>query len=224
MQGMGHYRVYGRPGTGSFAPEMLLTEIGEAYELVPISKEAARGEAYARICPTAVVPALALPDGEIVLESAAICMHLTLAHPEAGLAPEPGSPAHAHFLQWMVYLANSLYEGCRRVNYAGDYTAGGADEAEQVKAQGYADTLVAYALLEQALAKGPGSGLAPGPGLLGKITAVDHYLFMLMTWHPEGEGALYEPYPHLAGLAKAIRSRPPLKALIEENAGPPPAG
>ncbi|MEQ8654980.1 MAG: glutathione S-transferase family protein [Kiloniellales bacterium] len=214
---MGHYRVYGRPNTGSFAPEMLLTEIGQPYELVPISKEAGQSAAYKAICPTAVVPALALPDGEIVLESAAICIHLTLAHPEAGLAPQPGSPAHASFLQWMVYLSNSLYEGCRRVNYADIYTAGGPAEAAMVKEKAYADTLVAYDLLEAALAKGP------GPGLLGAITAVDHYLFMLMTWHPEGEGALYKPYPKLARLAQAIRSRAPLKALIEENAGPPPA-
>ncbi len=213
---MGHYRVYGRPGTGSFAVEMLLSEMGEAYELVPISKEAARSEAYTAINPTAVVPALTLPDGEIVLESAAICIHLTLAHPGAGLAPEPGSAAHAHFLQWMVYLSSTLYEGYRRVNYADIYAGGDAAAAEQVKEKALAATLIAYGLLEEAVAKGP------GPGLLGAITAADHYLFMLMTWHPGGEGALYEPYPHLARLAQAIRSRAPLKALIEENAGPPP--
>ncbi len=214
---MGHYRVYGRPSTGSFAPEMLLTEMGQVYELVLISKEAAREAAYTAICPTAVVPALALPDGEIVLESAAICIHLTLAHPEAGLAPRPGSAEHAQFLQWMVYLSNSLYEGCRRFNYADIYTAGGKAEAEKVQEKALADTFTAYDLLERTVAQ------RPGPGLLGPISALDHYLFMLMTWHPDGEGALYKPYPNLAGLAKAIRSRAPLKALIEENAGPPPA-
>ncbi len=215
---MEHYRVYGRPWTGSLAPEMLLTELGQPYELVLISKEAARGEAYLAICPTAVVPALGLPSGETILESAAICIHLTLAHPEAGLAPKAGSANHARFLQWMVYLSGSLYEGCRRINYADIYTSGGPEEAAKVKAKALADCFTAYDLLEAALSQGG------GPGLLGEISAVDHYLFMLMTWHPEGEGDLYQRYPRLARLAKAIRSRPQLKTLIEENAGPPPAG
>ncbi len=212
---MNFYRVYGRPGTGSFAPEMLLTEMGQPYELVPISAEAAQGAAYLAICPTAMVPALGLPSGEIIHESAAICIHLTLAHPEAGLAPEPGSAQHARFLQWMVYLSTTLYGAYRRVNYADRFTTTGAADAEKVQGKGLADALAAYDLLEQALHE--------GPGLLGAISAVDHYLFMLMTWHPGGEGALYGTYPRLWALAAVLRSRPPLHELIAENAGPAPA-
>ncbi len=214
---MAHYRVYGRAGAGSFAPEMLLTEMGQPYELVPISKEAAGGEAYLKICPTAMVPALGLPGGAVVWESAAICIHLTLAHPEAGLAPEPGSAEHARFLQWMAYLSSSLYQCCRRIYYAERYTIDGAADAEKVKAKAIVDSLEVYRLLEEALAE------RPGPWLLGDLSAADHYLFMLMTWFPEGEAGLLAAYPRLADLAGALRARPALQALIEENAGPAPA-
>ena len=120
------YRLYGRPRTGSFAPEMLLSEMRQPYELVPISAEAARSATYRRLCPTGFVPALTLPGGETLFESAAICIHLTLAHPAARLAPQPGSPAHARFLQWMVYLATGLYGAYRRVYHAEDHCASGA--------------------------------------------------------------------------------------------------
>jgi glutathione S-transferase len=97
----GTYKLYGRQGAGSLAPQMLLEEIGAAYELIWISKAPADIEALRRISPAAKIPALLLPDGTVVSESAAILIHLTNAHPEAGLAPIAGGPAHAHFLQWM---------------------------------------------------------------------------------------------------------------------------
>jgi len=81
------YRLYGRRGAGSLAPQMLLEEIGAAYELVWVSKAPAEIEAFRRISPAAKIPALMLQDGTMVSESAAILIHLTNAHPAAGLAP-----------------------------------------------------------------------------------------------------------------------------------------
>ncbi len=216
---MSNYRIYGRPFTGSFAVEMLLTEMGRPYELVPISAEAAKAEAYRAICPTGLVPALALPDGAIVYESAAIMIHLTLAHPETGQAPTPGSAAHARFLQWMAYLSTTLYGACRRFYHS--ETIVGDDQAAQetVKAMAIADCLQAYRLLDEAAAT------TEGPGLLGALSAADFYLFMLLTWHPEGgEAAVTGAFARLADLATALRVRRALQALIAENAAPLPAG
>ncbi len=206
------YRLYGRAGTGSFAPEMLLVEMEQPYELVPISGEAARSAEYRRLCPTAMVPAITLPNGQTIFESAAITIHLTLAHPGAGLAPAPGSAAHARFLQWMAFLSGTLYGAYRRVNYSDRFTSAGAADAEKVRAKGLADALEAYRLLESALE-------GAGPGLIGPLGAVDFYLFMLMTWHDPSEEALHREFRNLSRLATAVRARPRLQELIAENTG-----
>ena len=60
------YRLYARQGAGSLAPQMLLEEIGAAYELVWVSKAAAEIEAFRRVSPAAKIPVLGLPDGTVV--------------------------------------------------------------------------------------------------------------------------------------------------------------
>jgi hypothetical protein len=69
------YKLYARQGAGSLAPQMLLEEIGAAYELIWISKAPADIEVLRRISPAAKIPALLLPDGTVVSESAAILIH-----------------------------------------------------------------------------------------------------------------------------------------------------
>jgi len=207
------YRLYGRPGTGSFAPEMLLTEMEQPYELVPTTAEAAKSDDYRSLCPTGMVPALTLPGGETIFESAAICLHLTLAHPAAGRAPPRGTPASARFLQWMAYQATALYGAYRRIYHAEDHVAGDPACAQAVKAKGKADVDAALALLSSALEA------QEGPGLLGDLGAADYYLFMLTTWHPEGAAALAGRHPGLGRLAAAVRTRPALAELIAENGG-----
>jgi glutathione S-transferase len=40
-------------------------------------------------------------------EAAAITLHLADQHPQAGLAPMPGTPERAQFYKWMVHLTNT---------------------------------------------------------------------------------------------------------------------
>src|ERR1700683_5124768 len=133
------HRLYARPGAGSLAPQMLLEEIGAAYELVWISKAPAEIEALRRVSPAAKIPVLVLPDGTVVSESAAILIHLTNAYPAAALAPVSGSSAHARFLQWMVFLSANMYEAPVRFFYADRYSAAGEAAAAQIKQQALAD-------------------------------------------------------------------------------------
>ncbi|MEO1192573.1 MAG: glutathione S-transferase family protein [Pseudomonadota bacterium] len=207
---MAHYRLFGRRGSGSLAPEMVLTALGQAYEMVPTSAEAARLDPYRQLCPTRIVPAMTLPSGETIFESAAICIHLTLAHPQEarGLVPATGTPQHAVFLQWMAYLATAVYGAYRRCYHTEDHTHGGEVEYALIRARAKEDLLEAYALLERALQT---SG---GPGLQGTLGVVDFYLFMLTTWYPGGMAQLYDEHPGLAGLAAAVRARPDFAALL----------
>src|SRR5690348_1637278 len=93
------YKLYGRPGTGSVTIEAILERSPDGQ--VP--------EKLARLNPLGQVPVLCLPSGEVMTESAAMALYLGDKHPEADLAPPPGSPGRAAYLRWLVYLATNTY-------------------------------------------------------------------------------------------------------------------
>ena len=103
--------VYGAEGSGSVPVEATLTLLGVPYrviEAVTWVEQAAR-ERVAAVNPQRQVPAIVLPSGEIITESAAILIYLADLHPEAGLAPRPADPQRAQFLRWMAYVSSAIY-------------------------------------------------------------------------------------------------------------------
>lgn len=193
------YRLYSRKGAGSLAPQMLLEEVGAAYELVWIGKAPADIEAFRRVSPAAKIPVLVLPDGTVVCESAAILIHLTSAYPAAALAPVTGSSAHALFLQWMVFLSANAYEAALRYFYSERYSAAGEAAAAQIKSQALADWTRHLQAVHAALS----------PYVLGtQASAADHYLYMLASWYPPDDPALASQLPKLRQHAELMRRRP----------------
>src|SRR5260370_8206279 len=128
----GAYKLYGRANAGSLAVQLVLEEIGAPYALIGVGRAAAELEAFRRINPTGKVPALVLPDGTPVFESAAILIHLTHAHPAANLAPPAGSTAHARFLQWMLFLSSNVYESVLRCPYPEPYPTSAMPPAHDI--------------------------------------------------------------------------------------------
>lgn len=195
----GKYRLYARRNAGSLAPQILLEEIGASYELIWIGKTPSDLEALRRVNPAGKIPSLVLPDGTAVAESAAILVHLTDAHPEAGLAPPAGSSAHARFLQWMVYLSANLYDAVLRYYYAERYSTSGALAAPAIKAQALADYGTHLERIHGELS----------PYVLGdRLSAADPYLHMLAGWYPEDMQLLLARLPRLAQHAGLLRRRP----------------
>ena len=195
----GKYRLHGRRGAGSLAPQILLEEIGAAYELIWFSKTPADLEALRRVNPAGKIPSLVLPDGTVMAESAAILIHLTNAHPQAGLAPPAGSTAHARFLQWMVFLSANLYEAALRYYYSERYSTAGATGAPAIKAQAVADYGAHLERVHRELS----------PYVLGEqFSAADPYLHMLAGWYPEDQAPLASRLPRLGQHAELLRRRP----------------
>ena len=202
------YRLYARQGAGSLAPQMLLEEIAAAYELVWVSKARTEIEAFRRISPAAKIPVLMLPDGTVVSESAAILIHLTNAHPAAALAPVAGSSAHAHFLQWMVFLSANAYEAALRFFYPDRYSAAGEGAAAQIKRQALADWTGHFENLQAALS----------PYVLGaELSAADHYLYMLASWYPLDDSTLAARLPKLRQHAELVRRRPATRKAEQDH-------
>jgi glutathione S-transferase len=193
------YTLYGRTNSGSLAIQIVLEELRVPYQLVWVGRSAEDVAQYCRINPAGKVPALALPDGATVFESAAILLHLTGTHPAARLAPPIGSSAHARFLQWIVFLSANVYEAVLRYYYPERYSTAGGAAAEDIKAQALLDFRRQIELVHDRL--DPYLG---GPD----FTAADPYLYMLASWYPDGVTALERQLPKLGRHAALVRERP----------------
>jgi glutathione S-transferase len=99
-------KLYHQARTRSSRVKWLLEELGVPYELqvVEIFSGGGRAPEYQRaVHPHGYVPALE-DEGLVLIESAAICMHLADRHGGGRLAPPVGSLARARYYEWMVYI------------------------------------------------------------------------------------------------------------------------
>ena len=104
-------KIFGAVGSGSVPIEATLTLLGIPYEVIEAvtwESEEAR-KRVETVNPLRQVPALVLPSGEIVTESAAILIYLADLHPEARLAPGLNDPKRAQYLRWMTYVSAAIY-------------------------------------------------------------------------------------------------------------------
>jgi glutathione S-transferase len=204
------YKLYGRTTAGSHAVQMVLEEIGTPYELIWVSKAPADLEAYRRVNPAGKIPALVLPDGTAVSESAAILIYLSGAHPAARLAPPAGTTEHARFLQWMVFMSANVYETALRSYFPERYSSD-ATAAAGIKEQAINDYARDLETIHGALS----------PYVIGEsYSAADPYLYMLASWYPGDMGALSARLPKLAQHSALMRRRPAtLKSDKDHAAG-----
>src|SRR5260370_38100064 len=70
-------------------------------------RQESKGEQHRARHPLGRVPVLEDEDG-FVFESAAICLHLADLHPDAGLAPAPGTHERALHYQWTIFAPAEL--------------------------------------------------------------------------------------------------------------------
>jgi glutathione S-transferase len=202
------FTLYGRPGSGSLAVQVALEEIGVPYERIWVSAEPTEVARYKEINPTGRVPALELPDGTIMFESAAILIHLALLNPDAKLAPQPGTTRHAAFLQWMCFLSANVYEAVLRIYYSTRYSPRGEADASVIRDQGAADFVNHMSLIVRGL----------NPYVLGaEYSIADAYLYMLASWYPD-RSDLNTRLPALAAHSAKLAARPAVVKVDADHA------
>jgi GST-like protein len=177
-RGAAMYRLFGRPGWGSALVEAQLAWYGLPFETQDLEdlfhSEAAR-ERLSAVNPLAQVPTLALPDGAVMTESAAITLHLADITGSTELVPAAAEPARRDFLRWLVFLVANIYP---TFTYADDPARFVPGQGAQ---QGFRSNVDAYALrLWQQM-----EGIAGAPFLLGeRCTALDIYVAVMTRWRP----------------------------------------
>jgi glutathione S-transferase len=203
------YTLYGRQSSGSLAVQVALEELGVPYERIWVSREPADVERLKKLNSTGKVPALILPDGTVMFESAAMLLHLSLQFPQQGLAPAANEAAHATFLQWMVFLSANVYEAALRMYYPARYSSRGEADAAAVQQQGAADFMAHLGLISQSLK----------PYVLGsRYSIADVYLYMLGTWFQGDRQELYGRLPALGSHAKLLLQRPAVVKVEADHA------
>jgi glutathione S-transferase len=202
------YTLYYAPGSASLVVHLALIEAGADYELkrIDIEKGEQRTREYLAINPHGVVPTL-MVDGQPCMEAAALTLLVAERHGAAGLAPAPGSAQRPAFLQWMLYLANSLQPLYRQWFYPNDHLAEGGAEVKENARLGIGKC---WDYIDAHLA-------AHGPYLLGDVfSAADLYALMLMRWARNMPRPATQ-WPHVARLAVRLKARPSWPRMCAEE-------
>jgi glutathione S-transferase len=101
-------RLFHVPTSRSTRVLWTLEEIGRPYELVTLTWDERKGEEHRRRHPLGKVPAFEFDDGQVLFESAAICLQLADLYPDGGLLPPVGSAARGRVYQWSVFAIAEL--------------------------------------------------------------------------------------------------------------------
>ncbi len=202
-------QLYYYPSNASFAPHIVLEEIGMPYELVLVDREveAHKQPEYLTLNPAGLIPVLV--DGELVLsEAAAICLHLADQHPAADLAPAVGSAARGHLYRWLMYLTNTLQ--AELIHYFYPDRIGGP-HAAFIQASAEKRVMPMLDILDAHFET------TGGPWILGKDYSIaDAYLFMMCRWTRNMANPARNR-PHLAKFLITMGARPAVIRVHERE-------
>ena len=196
--------VYGASGSGSMPVEAALTLMGVPHQVVeaPTWEGEAERDKVAPVNPMRQIPALVLPSGEVLTESAAILLWLTEQHPQAGLAPPPGDPKRAQFLRWMSFIPGAIYS-MYWVRDVPSRLAGDGEAAQALILDRTAERIAdCWRMME--------SQIEPGRFLLGdRLTVLDLYVTVVSRWRPRRD-RFADAAPRMAEVVRRVDALPEL--------------
>jgi glutathione S-transferase len=207
------YVLYGDKGSGAFSAEAVLAEAGAPYDFknVSLEKNEQREPAFLAINPSGKMPALRLPEGQIVTESLAILLTLADHFPNARLLPPQGSPARTQAYRWLAFMASEIYPMVEISDYPERFVHDGDAKAMRQTAR---ERIRERLLIVERMCDGPWF-LASG------FSIVDIYAAMFSRWRGSiGKEWLAEGHiPKLDNLAAAVAKRPAIKPVWKRHFG-----
>ena len=199
--------LYGDLGSGAFSAEAALAEAGAPYrfELVSLEKNEQKQPAFLAINPSGKMPALRLPEGEIITESAAILLTLADHFPQARLLPPQASNDRAKAYRWLAFMAGEIYPIVEIVDYPERFVA---VEAEALRAKARERIRERILIIER---------MIQGPFLLAHgFSILDIYAAMFTRWSLAPDWKLAN-LPKLMELADAVSQRPAIAPVWQRH-------
>ncbi len=196
-------KLYFSPLACTLASRIALYEAGQAATFIEVdgkTKRTSTGQDFRAIHPLALVPALELPDGDVLSENAAVLQQLARSFPEARLAPtEP--KALAKLQQYLCFIGTELHKAL----YLPLLDKQAPEGAKQ------------YALSKmESRLSWLDSVLLGREFLLDQFSVADGYLFAVLNWSMVAPVDL-APYPAITAFMARMRTRPSVaKAFAEE--------
>ncbi len=144
-----------------------------------------------------------------MFESAAIIQYLCDRHREPNLAPSFDEAQRPRYLQWLFFMADTIYPSYSRFYHPERYTVA-TEGASDVKEQARRTALKQWQVVEESLHRN-------GPWLLGEpFSACDIYLQMMTSWH-ERPVDLLSAFPHVREVARGVIARDDCQRAIQRH-------
>lgn len=203
------YTIFGDKGSGAFSAEATLAEADAQYDfrIISLEKNEQKQPAFLAINPSGKMPALRLPEGEIVTESAAILLTIADHFPNARLLPPQGSSQRAQAYRWLAFMASEIYPMVEIVDYPDRFVPEG-DEAKALRLKVRERIRERVLIVERMIA---------GPWLLpGGFSVCDIYAAMFSRWSIGNEWR-EQNIPRLNALARAVSERPRIAPVWKKH-------
>jgi glutathione S-transferase len=194
-------KLYYMPGACSLATHILLREAGETVELEKVGrdKKTESGADFLAINPKGYVPALQLPDGDIITENVVLHGYVADTYPAAKLAPAHGTKARLKQDELGVFISTEIHKG-----YGALFNPAITDDARKATIDKLATR---YTLIEKLLSDGR-------TYLTGDtFTTVDAYLFTVTSWSNMLKIDL-SAFPKLMAYQARVAARPAVQAAL----------
>jgi glutathione S-transferase len=198
-------KLYFSPLACSLATRISLYEAGIEAEFVEVDPKTKRlladGRDYREVYDLGLVPALALEDGTLLTENAAILQYVAERYPEAQLAPRDAR-GRAALQQWLCFIGTELHKAL----------------FVPVLDRKLPEAVHAYAL-----AKAPSrlawlaKRLEAGEYVLDRFSVADAYLVTILNWSSAAPVDL-KPYAAIGAYLKRMYARPAVaRAIMDEK-------
>jgi len=195
-------KLYYSPGACSLAAHIVAREAGVPLGLDKVdlaSHTTQGGQNYRSVNPKGYVPAIALDDGSVLTEVAAIIQYLADHGAGSKLAPANGTMERYRLIEWITFISSEIHKGFGPL--------WNPSTPEGVKTAAKEKLASRFAYLDKAL--------ATRPYLTGEtFTVADAYLFTVVNWTNFHHMDL-SPFPHLRAFQDRVASRPKVQEALE---------
>ena len=204
--------IFGDKGSGAFSAEAALAEVGAPYEFKTISleKNEQRSPEFLAINPSGKMPAVRLPEGQILTESLAILLTVADHFPNARLLPPQASPDRGTAYRWLAFMASEIYPMVEISDYPERFAAAG-DQSEALRQKAKERIRDRLLIVERQVA---------GPWFLPSgFSILDIYAAMFSRWRNTiGRDWLEAGHiPNLLALADAVADRRRIAPVWERH-------